>query len=268
MARRKTKSKAKGKNVVSVDFTGVEGRILLPEDEYQVIVEEVKKEVSDGGNDYLAWKFKTITDDDTLNDKPLYYNTSLQPQALWNLRNLLETLGIDVPDGPLDIKLDELVNCEMIAVVENETYEGKKKSKVVDFMPSDEEAGEVSVEGEEVEGVTEEEIMESDEDGLDEITEKYDLDINLKKARTLKKKREMVLTACEKEGYLVEDEEGGDDDLPKLSVDEISDMDAKELKSVVEKYELTIDLKDYKTKRKKINAVVDALEEKDLLEDE
>jgi hypothetical protein len=55
--------------------------------------------------------------------------------------------------------------------------------------------------------------------------------------------------------------------LPKLGESEIRDMDPNELKAVVRKYDLDVDLSEYKTDRRKIDAVLDALDEAGLLED-
>jgi hypothetical protein len=261
--------KKANKNIIKVDFSGVEGRIALPEGDYRLIVCEVSQDTSENGNAYLKWKFKTIHETEALNDRTLYYNTSLQPQALWNLRNLLDTLGIEVPDGPLDIDLKELVDCEMMGLIENETYNGKKQSKIVDFMPCDEEEDVKVEEGDQeaVEGITQEEIEGSTEEELNEIIEKYDLEVNLKKAKTIKKKRALVLEACEEAGYLVEEEEEGGEAV-KLSAYEINAMKTDELENVIDQYDLDIDLSDYNTKRKKQNAVIDSMEESGFLEEE
>ena len=89
MARKAAAAKANKKtSKISVDFTGVETRILLPEGVYNAKVQSVEMEQNDG-KPYLKWTFRTIDEDPKLNDKPLYNNTSLQPQSLWVLGSLL-----------------------------------------------------------------------------------------------------------------------------------------------------------------------------------
>lgn len=223
MARAKKSTKSKGKsrkkkgNVVSVDFTGVEGRVLVPEGDYRAKVDEVSKEVSQNDNEYLSWLFRTIDEDDKkLDDKPLYYNTSLQPQALWNLRNLLETLGVDIPDGVMALDLTELPGLELVLTVEHETFEGKKRARVVDFMPlEDEEDEEGEVEDDEAEdededdeggeeGITADEVKGMATAELKELAEEYELEIEWKKHRSVSKKRNAVIAALE-EAELLED---------------------------------------------------------------
>lgn len=264
MARKDRKAKETG--VLKVDFTGIEGRkSLIPDDEYLVAVEEVKLDTSESGNKNLSWKFSVIHDDDKLDGTKLYYNTSLLPQSLWNLRNLLEALEVDVPDGPLEIDFAEMTGLEMMAVVEADTYEGKKRSRITDFYPADMTDAEASEDDEASGGVTEDAINEMDEEALEELIDKHDLEVNLKKQKTIGKKRTAVIDAMEEKGLL--SEEGGGDEDEKLTEEEVSEMDEKELKDLVKDHGLDVDLKKLKTLRKKANAVIDALDEKGLLAD-
>jgi hypothetical protein len=211
MARRASKTAGKkNSNAVNVDFSGVETRILLPEGIYAASVAEVSQEQGDKAP-YLSWKFKTIDDDPKLNDKPLYNNTSLAPQSLWVLGSLLETLGVERPDGPMDIDFDDLVGLELLLVVEHEEYQGKPRSKVVDFQPmTDEEEEEgntviVTDDGEDGETYTTEEINEMDADGLAEVVEEHDLKV--KPIKKIAKYRSAVIDALEEADLLLEDED-------------------------------------------------------------
>jgi len=78
-----------------------------------------------------------------------------------------------------------------------------------------------------------------------------------------------------------DEDEDDDDDKPakgkkskgkkkpkKLDRDEVSDMDEEELQELIDEHDLDVDLDDYKKLGKKVSAVIDALEEEDLLEDE
>ncbi len=216
MARTRTKPSAG----INVDFTNVESRVLLPEGEYHVAVAEVKSEVgSSSGQPYLAWKFNVISDDEKLNGQTLFLNTSLQANALWNLRNLLETLGVEVPNGPVNLDPAELVELEMIAVVEHESYEGRKRARVVDFNPLDD---------------------EDTEEEEDEPTP--------------------APTATRAKGKTKK--------LAPMTAEEVMDLDEEELEEVVSKYGLKVDLSSMKTTRKKVNAVIDALEAAEMLADD
>lgn len=133
-ARTNSKSRKKG---ISVDFEGVSAGSGVPDGTYTVSVEEVSVETSDNsGEDYLSWKFKVVGG--KMSGRSLYDNTSLQPQALWRLRRVLEALGIEVPDGTMDIDPDELIGLECDVEVANEDYQGKQRSRVVDIFPAGE----------------------------------------------------------------------------------------------------------------------------------
>jgi hypothetical protein len=251
MARRASKTAGKkNSNAVNVDFSGVETRILLPEGIYAASVAEVSQEQGDKAP-YLSWKFKTIDDDPKLNDKPLYNNTSLAPQSLWVLGSLLETLGVERPDGPMDIDFDDLVGLELLLVVEHEEYQGKPRSKVVDFQPmTDEEEEEegntviVTDDGEDGETYTTEEINEMDADGLAEVV--ADTDIKVKVVKKLATYRTKVLAALEEAGLIDDDEEEGGEDKgadaegDNYTEEEINEMDAEALAAVVEDNDLKV----------------------------
>ena len=234
MARpRKSKKNTKS---ISVNFTGVESRVLLPEDDYAVKVSEVTKEEGSKG-DYLKWVFE-VTEGKLAGNK-VYFNTSLTEQSLWNLKNLLVTLGVEVPNDELDIDLDELVDLEMMAAIAHENYEGKRQARLVDFYALDEEAGNSKTEEEEEE------------------------EKPVKKTRAPKKAEEEEEEEEEKpvKGKKVKKVKA----LEPMDASEVEDLDEEELEEVIEKYSLDVEIDELKTMRKKISAVMDALEEAGML---
>lgn len=127
--------RSKGKKFIEIDFEGVEaGGKVVPDDVYDVEVADVTEEESGDGNPYLKWKFK-ITEGDC-KGSVLFDNTSLQPQALWRLKGLLECLGEDVPDSVMKMDISEYIGTEMQVTVVNESYEGKERPKVSEYGPA------------------------------------------------------------------------------------------------------------------------------------
>ena len=201
--------RGKKKDGVSVDFTDVESRVLLPEGEYEVTVDSITTRTSkDSGEDYLEWLFRTQNvEEDRYDKQPLYFNTSLQPQALWNLRSLLETLDVDVPSDKMDIVFEDILGLEMIAVVGHEMYDQKPRARLVDFLPIDAGTGERPRvdDGEddgELEKIPESEVNDMSEDELEDVVEKYDLDVDLSKITRMRKKQGAVCDALDNKGYL------------------------------------------------------------------
>lgn len=210
------RQRSKSNTVITVDFKGVEGkRQVIPEGDYTFRVDEVTKDVGDKG-DYLAWVFQ-VEEGDRKGAK-VWYNTSLTPQSLWNLRNLLETLGVEIPDGPLDIDLTELVDLVVGGTVVHEEWQGKDRARIADFFPLEDEpeAGEATKgastkdkaeaksgkKGNSLEKVKEEDVGEMDEDELADIVKKYKLDIDLDEHKTLRRKANIVIDKLEAANYL------------------------------------------------------------------
>lgn len=134
------------KNSLRLDFTNVESGGKCPDGQYKATVKEISQETSDNsGSDYLKVKLEAS------NDSTLFTNLSLQPQALWKMRDFLEACGRDVPKKAVDIDLDDIIGDELGVIVENETYQGKRRPNVVGFMLADEVDESENDEGEEEE---------------------------------------------------------------------------------------------------------------------
>ncbi len=143
MAVRKTKEKktrpkrgAKNKkNVIKVDFEGVEsggGGRPTPDGYYELDIQKVtEEEGEDSGQPYLKGRFNTHI------GSVVFDNMSLQSQALWKLRGLLEALGQEVPDAEMEIDIDALVGEGCIGEIMNEDYDSKPQPRVTAYMPID-----------------------------------------------------------------------------------------------------------------------------------
>jgi hypothetical protein len=230
MARASRTARRQRSKGVNIDFTGVEsgggGGFHIKEGSYLMKVSAVEDTESDKGNSMFKWTFEGV--EKAAKGKKFYlYTVYDPPDSLWKLRSLLEALGQEVPDGPMDVDIDELVDLELIGHVEDEEYEGKTRSKMNDFS---------SVDGDEA-GEEEEEEEEKEEE------EKPARGRAAKKAAAKKGKKT----------------------LETVSEDEVKAMDDDEMADLVERYDLDVDLKEHKTPRRKASAIVAALEEKDLL---
>lgn len=266
------KKKAKGKRKVKVDFSGATTRKVIPEGT-EVLINPVELELKDGEKaQYISWKYEVT--EGKYKGQELYNNTSLAENSLWNLRGVLEAHGIEVPEKKTDLDLDKILKeAEPAgAVIDNDTYQGKKKSVIGDiFDPEALEGNDGEDDGEEGgddddDTPDEDAINEMDEDELEEVVEEHDLEINLDDAKGKGKKklaaqRKMVIEALEEEG---DDGDGDDDDT--YTKDAIMDMKSKELKEVAEKHDLDVDFTGKVKKDRK--AVIEALEEEELLEED
>lgn len=144
------KSSAAG---LTVDFSGVEtgGGRSVANGTYRIKVVEVTSEVGgDSGKEYLKWTYVIEKGQNHAGSK-LYDNTSLQPQALWKLRGLLESFGVSVA-GRFNLEpLRQWTGKITTAIVENEDYEGKQKPRIAEYVVKVDDDGS-EAEGEEAEG--------------------------------------------------------------------------------------------------------------------
>lgn len=234
MARRSTKKKT-----VTVDFTDVEsggGGVKIPEGSYRMKVVKVEEDESSAGNDMFKWTFQGV--EGKAKGKTFYQYTTLNDEALWKLRSLLEALDVEVPDGPMDIDLDDMIDRELIGIVQDDTYQGKTSSKMMDFEPID-------GDGEEEE---EEEKPARRGKGKNKPAEEEEEEEEEKPARGSRRA-------------------GKSKKLEPIGADEVRAMEEDELEEVITKYDLEVDLSEFKTPRRKSSAVITALEEKEMLAD-
>ena len=124
---------AKRRGGISVDFTGVEsgGGRAVPDGDYLLEVVGVEEKESGDGNPYLAWKWKIA--EGPLKGATIYDNTSLQPQALWRLKTLLECMGVEAA-GKMSLNPEAYKGKFCGASVANETYQGKQKPRISGFL--------------------------------------------------------------------------------------------------------------------------------------
>lgn len=297
MARAATTRKRS--NVVRVNFSGVETSSVVPEGEYIAEVKNVTLEQSDKGNDYLAWELSIV--DGKYAKKKLFNNTSLQEQSLWATKRFLECLGVEVPDGEMDLDLEEYKGLMIGVVVEHDVYKGRTQSRVTDTFPVEEgdegtedtdeaeerparvKATKSKEEAPEIDVPTREEVGEMGKAALKQLVADHDLDVELTGATSAQ--RRAVIKAMDAAGLWDEEPEESEKEeaaptkdatsskaraAKKVTYvsDEVGEMDEDELTELVEKHELDVDLDKQATLRRKRAAVIDALYDAGLLQDE
>lgn len=251
MARKERSSRRSSKkgSVVSVNFKGVETRVVVEPDTYKVSVSEVTREEGDKA-EYFKWKFSVIENadgEDEFEGAALYLNTSLLENSLWNLKGLLQALGEDVPNDEMDIDLEDMVDKECMVVVEHDEYEGRPQAKVVDYSPVEEKS-------------SKKKRSKKDKDDADDDDDKKD-----KKSR---KSRKDDAEDEDEDDKKSSKKKRGKKDKDKVKQSDVQEMSQDELEECVEEHSLDVDLGDFKTLKKMCNAVIDALEKEDLLDDD
>lgn len=285
----------KNKSARKINFQD-EVKYFEPDEDVELVI---KKATWEDGNEYpyIAIEFGGVDD---YEDATLFHNASTSPKSLHRLRALLEALGMEVPEGEMDIDTDELVDMRCMGHTYEDRFkgdDGKERAsvKVDDFWPIEEEEksskksskkddkpekGKKSKK--EPEKLDRDEVEKMDRDELVELIEEHELEVD-PKSRKLKKDDdallEAVIEALEEKELLEEVEEEKPAKGKKAAAgkkgkkaetwaeDAIQEMSEEELEEVIEKAEIEVDLDEHRTLRKKKNAVIDALKEADKLEE-
>lgn len=125
----------KGKKAagLSINFSDTETQAVIAEGDYLFRVSDVEQKTSDNsGADYLS--IVCVVDEGQFKGKKVYHNCSLQPQALFNLRGVLEALGFEVPQGVMELDPADMIDELFGGTVQLEVYEGKKRARIVEFF--------------------------------------------------------------------------------------------------------------------------------------
>lgn len=257
------------KRVVNLNMKDVSVGGVIPEGEYIVTVDEVSVEESQQGNQYLKWVFKVI--DGPQKNSKIHHNTSLLPQSLFNLKNLLIALGVPVPDKAFQLNLDECEGCNCGVTVTHETYDGKKRSRVTDVFPLD---------ASDVEGEDDGEEVDLEEMSLEELIE-FAGENDIKLTAKQKKRKSAALAAIqdalgdEDEDEEADDEEADDEDTESEESDDeeeeepaLEDMDLDQLVEFAEENEIKLTAKQKKRKSAALAAIQEALDDSDEEEEE
>lgn len=256
-------AKKTNKKGIKLNFEGVEtGYKAVPEGVYEVRVKEIETGTSQAGAPKLDFKFEIISGKNK--GSVLFYTCSLQPQALFKLKVVLEALGFEIPEGNFNLDVDELIDLECSVEVAHETYEGKKRAKIVEFIGSEEEEEDSDEEeDEDDEDDDEEEEDEEDEDEEDEDEEEEDYEsMTLKELKALAKERGISVGKKDKKDDIIakleeDDEEDDEDEEEEDDTPDYEEMSLKELKALCKERGIKVSKKDDK------DSLIEKLEEDD-----
>ena len=262
----------KSKKGIKLNFDGVEtGYKAVPEGTYEVRVKEVEAGTSQANAPKLDFKFEIISGKNK--GSLLFYTCSLQPQALFKLKVVLEALGYEIPEGNFNLDIDELIDLECSVEVAHETYEGKKRARIVEFITSDEDDEDDS-EDEDDDSEDEEDTDDEDEEEDDEEDDEDDEDdedededeedevdyesLSLKELKALAKEKGIKVDKKAKKDDIIallqeeDDEDDEEDDIP-----DYESMNLKELKALCKERGIKVTKKDNK------ESLIEKLEEDD-----
>lgn len=230
------KSSRKGRNdSVNVDLSGVESsRKTIPEGTYTLTVNAANQKNSSNNNPMIVFEFEVA--DGPYKGVPLYENCSLQPQALFKLKSVLEALGFEIPNKAFDLNLRDLIGLTCEVEVGHEVYEGKKRARILEYLTpdlDDEEDGEDEEDDDEDD--LEDKLSELDFDELKDLAK--DLDIlasDIKKAKRAEALINLIMDSADEDDILEalgedsdEEDEDDDDESPDYSEMSLAELKAE-----------------------------------------
>lgn len=166
---------------MKVDFSGVDKEIRkgggggkhIPEGDYLVKIVDAELRTSEKkGSRYISWKFQVV--DGEHKGTTLFGTTSLKPEALWSLRNLIHAAtGKNVAGKAVNFDPSNLFGKIVGATVEDNEYEKNGKTKITSQVstcfPKDEYNKSDDEDEDEEDEDEEEEEEEEDEDDLEDV---------------------------------------------------------------------------------------------------
>ncbi len=120
---------------IKLDFSGVteEGLEPIAPGVYEANVYNVTNKIGkDSGKPYLEFEFSLPTEQ----NRRVWSNYSLTPQALWKLKSVLLKLGFDAKQlaGDFDLEPSEILGRKCRVKLKIEEYQGKPNNTVDDVL--------------------------------------------------------------------------------------------------------------------------------------
>lgn len=214
---------------VNVDLSGVDtSRKTIPEGKYSLVVDLATQKNSREGNPMISFEF-SVSEGKHQGFK-LYENCSLQPQALFKLKSVLLSLGMDIPNKAFDLDLKDLIGLTCEVEVGHEVYEGRKRARILEYLdPSESDEDEDEDDEEENDEDLESTLMDMDLEELKDLATELEIPASsIKKAKKVKALVELIMSEADEDDILEalgdedeEDEEDEEKDYSEMSLAEL-----------------------------------------------
>jgi len=126
---------------IRVNMSGVQDRPeALPAGYYQAAVLSVEQKVGkDSGQPYLKWTFQVGGEgEEPYAGRKAFFNTTLAPQGLFNLKRTLKALGYEdeALQGEFEFDPNDVTGLDCTLVVVPDVYQGETVSRVDRVLPA------------------------------------------------------------------------------------------------------------------------------------
>lgn len=123
---------------INLDMTGVKTSFEpLPVGNYPVVVEDSEEGVSKKGNDMITLTLSVTSEE--YEGRKLFLHLVVLENTLWKIKETMLALGWseDELDGPMELDAADFLNLEAIAVVTQDTWQGKVVNRVDQLVSFD-----------------------------------------------------------------------------------------------------------------------------------
>jgi hypothetical protein len=119
---------------VVINWDAAPATELMPPGIYNAKVVKVEQRIGqESQQPYLAWEF--VVTQEGMPNRHCWTNTSLQPNALWKIRQILQRLGVEVPkSGQQELPLMQLVDLPCRVSIKHEMYNDAATERVADVL--------------------------------------------------------------------------------------------------------------------------------------
>ena len=115
---------------INVNLDDVEsGFEIYPDGTYSVEIQPSSKIKKSDAGAYILWIAKIL--DGEFVDKMISWNTSLLPQALWNLKAMLEAIEVEWDEDGFE--MEDAFDHKLIVTNEIRQYDGKDRNNIVEY---------------------------------------------------------------------------------------------------------------------------------------
>ena len=109
---------------LNLDFSNVQGNVVLDEGMYNVTIEAVEEKTASTGKPMLCVRFREET-----TKTAIFENYVLQENCLFKLKDLLSAAGIDCSGG-VEFDTDELVGLVFKAKIVKDSYNDSEVNRI------------------------------------------------------------------------------------------------------------------------------------------
>jgi len=115
---------------INVNLEDVEsGFEVYPDGQYIVEIQESSKIKKSDAGAFILWLAKII--DGEYEGKMISWNTSLLPQALWNLKAMLEVIEVEWDEDGFE--MEDAFGKELMVVNEIRQYNGEDRNNILEY---------------------------------------------------------------------------------------------------------------------------------------